>query len=301
MSVATGIDSIAFIGTGNMGSPMTRCLLEAGFSVRAYDRDAAKTAALAVDGAAAAGSVADATVPGGVVISMVTDDAALRQISLDPGGVLDTLSEGGVHVSMSTVSPELSEDLADRYRARGSAYLAAPVLGRPDVAAAGRLSILLAGEEAAKRRVRPALDAIGARVHDFGEHASAANAAKVAINFLIVAAIEGLAEAGGLADRAGVDRAQLIRAAVESGLFGGAVYTGYGSMIAEHRYTPALFRVALGLKDTTLAERLAARVGAELPIASLAREHLETAEAAGWGDEDWAVIGRVLAAEAGGR
>ena len=173
------------------------------------------------------------------------------------------------------------------------------MLGRPDVAAAGRLSILLAGEDAAKRRVRPALDAIGTRVHDFGEEASAANAAKVAINFLIVAGIEALAEAGGLADRAGVDRGELIRAAVESGLFGGAVYGGYGSMIAEHRYTPALFRVALGLKDTRLAERLAARVGAELPIAALAREHLEAAEAAGWGNEDWAVIGRVLAAEAG--
>jgi 3-hydroxyisobutyrate dehydrogenase-like beta-hydroxyacid dehydrogenase len=301
MNVATGIDSIAFIGTGNMGGAMTRRLLGAGFSVRAYDRDTAKTAALAVDGATAAGSVAAATEPGGVVISMVTDDAALCQISLDPGGVLETLAEGGVHVSMSTVSPELSEDLAGRYRACGSAYLAAPVLGRPDVAAAGRLSILLAGEEAAKRRVRPALDAIGVRVHDFGEEASSANAAKVAINFLIVASIEALAEAGGLADRAGVDRAELIRAAVESGLFGGAVYNGYGSMIAEHRYTPALFRVALGLKDTTLAERLAARVGAELPIASLARDHLEAAEAAGWGDEDWAVIGRILAAEAGGR
>ena len=71
-------------------------------------------------------------------------------------------------------------------------------------------------------------------------------------------------------------------------------------MIAEHRYTPALFRVALGVKDTSLAERLAARVGAELPIASLAREHLEAAEAAGWGSEDWAVIGRVLAGRSNG-
>jgi 3-hydroxyisobutyrate dehydrogenase-like beta-hydroxyacid dehydrogenase len=196
---------------------------------------------------------------------------------------------------MSTISPELSDELTGRYRKHGSAYVTAPVLGRPDVAAAGRLSILVAGDDAAKQRVSPALEAIGARVHDFGERPAAANAAKVAINFLILAGIEALAEAGGLADRAGVDRGELLRAALESGLFGGAVYNGYGSMIAEHRYEPALFRVALGIKDATLAERLAANVDAELPIASLALEHLEAAEAAGWGAEDWAVIGRLLA------
>jgi 3-hydroxyisobutyrate dehydrogenase-like beta-hydroxyacid dehydrogenase len=294
-AAAQAVTSVSFVGTGNMGSAMARSLLGGGFAVRAYDLVPSKTAALVPDGAIAADSLTGSLDPGGVVISMVTDDAALREISLSPGGVLDTIGAGGAHVSMSTISPGLSDELVGLYSERGAAYLAAPVLGRPDVAAAGKLSILVAGEAAAKQRVRPALEAIGARIHDFGERPAAANAAKVAINFLILAGIEALAEAGGLADRAGVDRAELTRAAVESGLFGGAVYNGYGSMIAEHRYTPALFRVALGIKDATLAERLASSVGAELPIASLAREHLESAEAAGWGDEDWAVIGRLLA------
>ena len=292
----TAVESVSFIGTGNMGGAMARRLLRAGFGVRAYDVDSSRASALVSDGATVATSVAGSIEARGITISMVTDDVALREVSLSPGGVLESIGAGGVHVSMSTVSPELSEELAARYEDRGVAYLAAPVLGRPDVAAAGKLSILLAGQDEAKERVRPALEAIGARIHDFGERAAAANSAKVAINFLIVAGIEALSEAGGLADRAGVDRAELIRAAVESGLFGGAVYNGYGAMIAEHRYTPALFRVALGLKDTMLAERLAASVGAELPIAALAREHLEAARAAGWADDDWAVIGRVLAA-----
>jgi 3-hydroxyisobutyrate dehydrogenase-like beta-hydroxyacid dehydrogenase len=299
-STTTAVQSVGFIGTGNMGAAMARRLLGAGFGVRAYDCDPSRSAALAVDGATVAGSIADAIDHDGIVMTMVTNDAALREISLGAGGILETLEPGGIHVSSSTVSPELSSELADRYRERDLAYLAAPVLGRPDVAAAGRLSVLLAGDELAKNRVRPALNAVGVRIHDFGEQPAAANCAKVAINFLIVAGIEALAEAGGLADRAGVDRAELIRAAVASGLFGGAVYEGYGSMIAEQRYTPALFRVALGLKDATLAERLAGDIGAELPIATLAREHLEAAEAAGWGDEDWAVIGRVLALDDGG-
>jgi 3-hydroxyisobutyrate dehydrogenase-like beta-hydroxyacid dehydrogenase len=294
-ATATRTETIGFIGTGNMGGPMARRLLEAGFQVRAYDRAAAAAAALSAHGAAVARSVSSATPAGGIVVTMVPDDDALRTVSLDSGGILETLGCGGVHVSMSTVSPSLSDDLHERYREQGCEYLAAPVLGRPDVAAAGGLSILLAGEPEAKARVRPALEAIGARVHDFGERPSAANSAKVAINFLILAAIEALAEAGGLADRAGVDRTELVRAATESALFGGAVYRGYGSMIAEHRYTPALFRVALGLKDADLAVTLADSVGADLPIASVAREHLETAQATGWGEEDWAVIGRVLA------
>jgi 3-hydroxyisobutyrate dehydrogenase-like beta-hydroxyacid dehydrogenase len=293
-ATARATDTIGFIGTGNMGSPMSRRLLDAGFRVRVHDRAGNNGETLAAHGAFVLGSVAEATEPGGVVISMVTDDAALRQISLDPGGVLDGLGSGGVHVSMSTISPRLSDELTERYRERGNEYLAAPVLGRPDAAAAGRLSILIAGHPDAKRRVMPAMRAIGAKVHDFGERPGSANAAKVTINFLIMAAIEALAEAGGLADRAGVGRTELLDALLDS-LFGGAVYRGYGPMIAEHRYTPALFRVGLGIKDATLAERLAAEVGAELPIASLARQHLEAADAAGWGSEDWAVIGRVLA------
>jgi 3-hydroxyisobutyrate dehydrogenase-like beta-hydroxyacid dehydrogenase len=301
MSPGSSIEPVGFIGTGNMGSAMARRLLGAGFEVLAFDRDPRQLVRLAGEGATICSAVAETAPHGGVVISMVTDDAALREVSLAPGGVLDSLGRGGVHVSMSTVSPDLSAELAMEYGRQACAFVAAPVLGRPDVAAAGALTILVAGPAAAKERVRPMLGAIGARIHEFGERAEAASAAKVAVNFLIVAGIEALAEAGSLADRAGVDRAELFKAAVESGLFGGAVYSGYGGMIAEHRYSPALFRVALGLKDTTLAERLALQVGARLPIATLAREHLEAAESAGWGDEDWAVIGRVLAGVSAGR
>ncbi len=299
MSVATdtGLETIAFIGTGNMGCAMSRRLLDAGFGVGVYDRNGNNEQTLSAHGATVADSAGAAVERGGVVISMVPDDRALREVSLDRGGVLERLGTSGVHVSMSTISPSLSDELTNRYRKAGNAYVAAPVLGRPDAAAAGRLSILIAGDPEAKRRVMPAMKAIGARVNDFGERPAAASAAKITVNFLILAAIEAMAEAGGLADRAGVDREQFFAALLESSLFGGAAYHGYGQMIAEHTYTPALFRVALGIKDATLAEELAAQVGAELPIASLAREHLERAEHTGWGAEDWAVIGRVLAGE----
>lgn len=296
-TVQAARQTIGFVGTGNMGSAMARRLLAAGFRVCAYDREPSQVDAVVEAGAMIAASAGEAALRSDLVISMVTDDQALRQVALEQGAILDSLGSGGVHVSMSTVSPELSSELAERYRQQGCHYVAAPVLGRPNVAAGGGLSILVAGAESAKQRALPALETIGARVHDFGSEPSAASAAKIAINFLILAGIEALAEAGGLADRAGVDRQELIRAAIDSGLFGGAVYNGYGNMIAEHRYRPALFRVALGLKDALLAQQLAEEVGAELPIAAAASGHLRAALSAGWGEDDWAVIGRVLSAE----
>jgi 3-hydroxyisobutyrate dehydrogenase-like beta-hydroxyacid dehydrogenase len=273
-----------------MGRPMVESLLAGGVRVRGYDGDPKRVEAA---GAEVAISVGSAATPGGVTISMVPDDEALEQIALSDDGVLARIGDG-VHLSMSTVSAELSESLEARYEERGATFLAATVLGRPDVAKAARLTVFVAGADAGKRRVWPLLELMAEHIRDFGPRASLANVAKVGANFLIMSAIEAMAEAATLVERHGIDRAEFLRTMSETPLFAGKVYEGYGAMIGEHRYQPALFRAPLGLKDAQLVVETARSVGAAVPTAETVCRHLSAAVESGWAEDDWAVLGRVL-------
>jgi 3-hydroxyisobutyrate dehydrogenase-like beta-hydroxyacid dehydrogenase len=286
---------VGFIGVGNMGQPMVENLLAGGVRVRAYDEHPDRVEA---SGAEPATSIGSAVTPGGVTISMVPDDDALEQIALSDDGVLARIG-GGVHLSMSTVSATLSETLEAKYAERGATFLAATVLGRPDVAKAARLTVFLAGADAAKRRVWPLLELMAERTRDFGPCASGANVAKLGANFLIMSAIEAMAEAATLVERHGIDRAMFLRTISETPLFSGEVYKGYGAMIGEHRYQPALFRAPLGLKDAQLVVGTARSVGAAVPTAETVVRHLSAAVESGWADDDWAVLGRVLSLDGG--
>jgi 3-hydroxyisobutyrate dehydrogenase-like beta-hydroxyacid dehydrogenase len=289
---------IGFIGVGHMGLPMARNLLQAGFELCVYDLHPEQATPLVALGARQAFRLSDVAVPGGIVITMVPDDHALEELILSEGGILEQLGANGVHLSMSTVSPQSAERFAALYAARGSYYLTATVLGRPDVAAAGRLSIFLGGPRAAQERVLPLLQVLGKDIYDVGEAPAAANVVKIAANFLIVAAIEAMGEAAALVEHYGLSRAQFLHMMVASPLFGGAVYKGYGRMIGEHSYEPALFPVPLGLKDVDLVLSTAAAVRVLVPLASIAREHLLQAIAKGWAAQDWSVLARVIATEA---
>ncbi len=261
---------IGFIGVGHMGQPMARNLLKSGFELRVYDLHPEQAASLVALGAHQAFHLSDVAAPGGVVITMVPDDHALEEVVL----------------------------IAALYAKQGSCYLAATVLGRPDVAAAAQLSIFLAGPCAAKERVLPLLQVLGKDIYDVGEAVAAANVVKIAANFLIVAAIEAMGEAAALVERYGLNRAQFLHMMVASPLFGGAVYEGYGRMIGENQYEPALFPVPLGLKDVDLVLSTAAAMYVPVPLASVARKHLLRAIEEGWAAHDWSVLARVIATEA---
>src|SRR6266704_40121 len=289
---------IGVIGVGQMGQPMARNLLKSGFELRVYDKHPEQAAPLVALGAHQAFRLSDVAVPGGMVITMVPDDHALEEVVLSEGGILAQLGESGIHLSMSTVSPQVAERLAALYATHGSYYLAATVLGRPDVAAAARLSIFLAGPRAAQEHVLPLLQVLGKDIYDLGEAAAAANVVKIAANFLIVDAIEAMGEAAALVERYGLNRAQFLHMMVMSPLFGGAVYEGYGRMIGENRYDPALFPVPLGLKDVDLVLSTAAAMHVPVPLASIARDHLLRAIEEGWAAHDWSVLARVIATEA---
>jgi 3-hydroxyisobutyrate dehydrogenase-like beta-hydroxyacid dehydrogenase len=290
--------AIGFVGLGSMGLPMAANLIESGYQMRVYNRTAQKAKSLIDRGAEVVYSPAEVVEPSGVVITMLANDQALEQVVLGENGILSKLANGGIHVSMSTVSPATAQKLALAHQQQGAHYLAAPVFGRPDAVVARKLWICLSGNGAAKERVRPLLDKLGQGIFDFGEAVGAANVVKIAGNFLIISAIEAMAEAFTLAEKNGIDRTQ-IAALFGQTLFACPIYQNYGRAIAQEQYEPAGFKLSLGLKDVTLALQTATESQMPLPFASLLHDRLIAAVARGKGDIDWTGLALSISEEAG--
>ena len=291
---------IGFIGLGNMGSAIAGRLLETGHELTVWNRSQEPARRLAQRGAQIAGTAEEAF-RGDVVFSMLSDDPVTRAVLLD-SGVLGraTPGETRVHVNMATISAALADELAERHRERGVGYVAAPVLGRPDVAAAGKLTVLVAGPRQTVEAVQPLLEgAIAQKVWRFGERASQANVVKLAVNFMLAAAIESMGEAAALTAGYGVEARELFELIGQS-LFPGPVYQGYGRLIAEGRFEPAGFKARLGLKDVRLALAAAEAVTTPMPVGSVIRDSMLEAMARGEGDKEFGVVlGRAAMRRAG--
>ncbi|CAK1267913.1 dehydrogenase [Burkholderia pseudomallei] len=276
---------IGFIGAGEMGSAIAGNLLKAGHRVRVWNRSAERVAPLVALGAQQVATVADAFA-GDAVFSMLADDAAARDVF--DAALLEQAPRGLIHVNMATISVALAEQLAHAHAQRAIHY----------VAAAARLTIIAAGPAEAIDRMQPAFDAIGQRTWRLGSLPQHANAVKIAANFTIASAIETMGEAGALLAAHGVAMNDYLDVITNS-VFPGPVYQGYGAMIAESRYEPALFKARLGLKDVRLALEAGDALSVPLPVASVVRDSLIEAVAHGHGDKDFAVLGQVAARRAG--
>jgi 3-hydroxyisobutyrate dehydrogenase-like beta-hydroxyacid dehydrogenase len=279
---------IGFLGLGAMGAPIAANLLAAGHHLTVWNRTRAKAEPLAKKGAGVAEYPGDVAQPGGIVVSMLADDAALEHLVRE-ADLAHRLGRDGVHVSMSTIAPATTSRLAKRHRENGSALIAAPVFGRPDAAAERRLVICISGPGSAKDRVRPLLDAICAGVFDFGEETGAANVVKLAGNFLIASAIEAMGEAFTMAEKHGLAR-EAVAKMLSSTLFACPAYQNYAPMIAQRRHSPAGFRLPLGLKDVELAAKTAEEVHVPMPFASIVHDRLISALAKGRENLDWSAL-----------
>ncbi len=291
-------ETVGFIGLGSMGAHMARNLLEAGFTLTVFNRTAARAEPLVACGALLAASPRDAVKPGGVVVTMLANDLALESVALGDDGFIDALGQGGLHISMSTVSPEISRKLAAEHARHGSLFLAAPVFGRPEAAAAKKLWICQSGSAAAKQRAKPVLEELGQGIHDFGEDPGAASVVKLSGNFLILSAIEALAEALALAQKNGVDRAALASFFGQT-IFACPVYQNYGRILAAREFEPPGFALELGMKDARLVRDAAEAVQVPMPVADLLHARLLTALAKGRGNLDWTAIELSTAEDAG--
>jgi 3-hydroxyisobutyrate dehydrogenase-like beta-hydroxyacid dehydrogenase len=188
--------------------------------------------------------------------------------------------------------------MTEIHAARGVGYVAAPVFGRPDAAAAAKLIVIAAGRGKDVARVRPILEAIGQRVAVAGEAPEQANLFKIAGNFMLAAAIETMGEAVALVRKGGIDPALFIQVLTTS-LFAGPAYQGYGALIVAEKYEPAGFKLKLGKKDAGLALAAGDQLQVPLPLASLVHDHFIEAMASGLGEKDWAALAGLAAAKAG--
>lgn len=286
---------IGFLGLGAMGRGMAANLVKAGHQVTVWNRSPDPVAALTAQGALAAATPADA-LKGDVAFSILADDAA--SLSVFDETALAQATPGLVHGCMATVSIEAVREMMDRHARAGVRYVGAPVFGRGDVAAAGKLNIIASGESGDIAKLQPAFDAMGQKTWVVGRDPAHAHTVKIAGNLMIATAIELLGETFALCEKSGVDP-KTFAEIMTSTIFAAPVFKSYAAIITAKAFEPAGFKMTLGLKDATLALAAGAGTNTPLPLASLLRDHYLEAIAQGDANKDWAALAEVSARKAG--
>lgn len=282
--------TIGFIGLGGMGRGMAANLLRAGEPLLVWNRGRQPVQELVAKGAQAAASPAEAARVD-VLFTMLADDAATRAVLYD-GGALAAMPAGAIHVNMATVSVEFAREMEKAHAERGIGYLAAPVLGRVDVAEAGKLNIVAAGPAQLIERVQPYFDLMGQKTWRFGDTPEQANAVKLGVNLALICAIEAMGESSALAGAYGIPAADFLDLLTNTLFAGSPVYKGYGAMIGQQRYSPAGFKLTLGLKDVNLALDAARPKGVLAASGQAVRDNLLRAVEQGDGDLDLAALAK---------
>ena len=287
--------NVGFLGLGTMGKAMAANLIKAGHTVTVWNRSPGPFAELAALGATVAKTPADAF-HGDAVISMLADDASTNVIITDD--LLAGAPTGIVHVNMATVSVAAARSLSERHKACGLNYVAAPVFGRAEVAVAAKLNIVAGGSDEAINSVQPLFDAMGQKTWRAGVDPAHANLVKISGNFMLAASIEMLSEAFALTEKGGVDP-KLFAEIMTSTLFAAPAFKIYSEVINARRFEPAAFKLALGLKDVSLALEAGHASQTPLPMASLVRDHFLEALAAGHAEKDWSALSTIVRRNAG--
>ena len=288
---------VGVVGLGHMGEAFTRNLLADGYSLTVYDRQSDRRDLLARAGAKAAADLSGLADCEAVLTSLPNDEI-LSAVTLGTGGLVASLGKGAIHISMSTVSPGLARRLAAEHTKAGQEYVAAPVLGNPDLAQARKLFVIASGADSSVNRVLPLLERLGQRVFLLGEDPGAANLMKLAGNVLTALTLESMGEVFALLRKSGTD----VHAAFDvltNSLFDGKVHKTYGGKIVAERYSPPGMTAPLAAKDLRLALAEAESASVPMPVTSLVHDRLVAMIARGWSELDWSALGLLAAAEAG--
>jgi 3-hydroxyisobutyrate dehydrogenase-like beta-hydroxyacid dehydrogenase len=229
---------------------------------------------------------------------MLSDDHALESVVHQEKGILESLPQGSIHISCSTISVALTDKLAEAHAHRGQLFISAPVFGRPEAAAAARLYVVASGDSSSLDKCQPIFDAIGQRTFRFGDKPSSANLVKLSGNFLIMSVVESLSEAFALVGKGGISQRDYFEFLTTT-LFNAPVYKTYGNLVIEKKFQPAGFLAPLGLKDVRLALQAAESLRVSLPLADLVRNRFLTLLANGGESLDWSAISQIPARDAG--
>jgi len=281
-----------------MGQAMARRLLAAGHDLVVWNRTPGRLGELLDLGATMADSIAQAASLGAPVITMLADDDALAQVAQGPGGLIESLPAGGLHIAMGTHRSDTIRGLTAAHAQADQVLVAAPVLGRPTAVAAGQLGIIAAGPGDAISRAQPLFDAIGRRTFAAGADPATASLLKLTNNMVLACAIEVMGEAFSLVEKSGADP-EVLRDVLTEGLFSSPAYTGYSRAIIDRSWDTVGFTAALALKDVDLALATGAANGVPLPSAEVCRDRLTRAIAVGDADRDWIVMALAQARASG--
>src|SRR5918994_2051264 len=280
---------VGFAGLGSMGSRVVDRLLAAGHPVVGWNRSPGRSEPLAQKGMEVAGTPRELAEDADLVLSMVTDGAAVEAVASGPDGLLAGLGEGKVYADMSTVAPEVSRAIARRVAETGAAMLDAPVSGSITTLEAGELAIMVGGDQGAFERVEPVLAAIGPKVTRVGDNGQALEM-KLAINLALVVQVIGFCEGVALAERAGVERGVAVKAMLNS-VVSSPVLAYRGPFILEGGMPDEAFAdVDLQQKDLMLALDMGRRLGVPLPTAAASNELLNACRGLGIGRDDFIVV-----------
>jgi 3-hydroxyisobutyrate dehydrogenase-like beta-hydroxyacid dehydrogenase len=281
--------NVGFIGLGRMGKGMARRILTGGHDLAVYDVARAAVDDLAADGARAASSLAEVCAGRDVVVTMLVEDAAVVDVAVRPGGLRDSLPAGAIHLAMGTYGVAAIRTLAAAHAGAGQSLVAAPVLGRPDLAASGQLGIVSAGTPDAVSRCAPVLEVIGRRVFHAGDLPEAATAIKLANNLVLGCAMVAMAEGFSLVRKYGVNP-QVLYDVMTEGLFSAPAYKGYGKTMVDRTWDTVGSPITVGLKDAILIQAAADLAKVPLPSLNVYRDRLLGAVAHGDGDKDQAAL-----------
>jgi 3-hydroxyisobutyrate dehydrogenase-like beta-hydroxyacid dehydrogenase len=287
--------SVACIGLGRMGSGIARNIQNAGFRLTIFNRTMEKMRPLVEAGATSASTAREAAAAADIVVTNLMDDASVLGAMYGDNGILAGMRPDAIHIGTTTISPSLSTRLGETHAAHGSHYVAGPVAGRPDAAAAGKLFTFVAGKPEWLERCRPGMDAYANRIIPMGEDPAIAMSMKLVGNFMVASLIELIGEAYVFAESRGVDPSIL------TGMFKQYMPAAaeYVDRICARDFGRAGFTLDGGTKDVTLILQAAAEVHAPLSYASVVRDKCLAAQARGMGDLDWSVMTETSRFDAG--
>ncbi len=280
-------EKVGFIGTGIMGGPMAQNLMEAGHELVLYNRTIEKAEEIAGDGATVAGSPREVAESCDLIVLMLPDSPQVEEVVEGEDGVLEGIREGSLVVDMSTISPVVTRELAEKLEERGATMLDAPVSGGEPGAQQGTLAIMVGGGEEDFERARPLLEVMGDTITHVGP-TGAGQTAKAANQIVVAVTLEGISEALVLASKAGVAPEKILEA-ISGGLAGSNVMEAKKENFLEHDFEPG-FRVDLHHKDLGIALATGREYGVSLPVTAIVDQMLESLKTKGRGDRDHSAI-----------
>jgi len=284
-------ERVGFIGLGIMGLPMAKNLMQAGYDLSVHNRSPEKAQELGEQGATVATSPREVAENSDVIITMLPDSPQVRDVVAGEGGLLEGITEGSLIIDMSTISPIVTEELAEAVKERGASMLDAPVSGGDVGAIEGTLSIMVGGEEGDLQRAKPLFEAMGETITHVGP-TGAGQVTKAANQVVVALTIEAVSEALVLGSAGGVAPEKILDV-LSGGLAGNKVMEVKREKFLSHKFDPG-FRSELHHKDTGIALAAGREYGVVLPVTAIVDQMLLAMMKKGWGGEDHSALLRII-------